>query len=356
MKGVIIAGGLGTRLRPLTYTTPKPVIPIAGIPLVLRQIGYMKKFGISEFILCVNYLSYEVKKSLENGRSKGDTIHFCLEDKTLGTCGAVKNAEKHFNSEPLIVMNGDILTDVDLKAAIKFHKEKKAKATIILVSVEDPTSFGLVLTGKDGRVERFIEKPSPDMVSANTINAGIYILEPEIFSKVPEGEEHSFERELFPSLLEKGEGVFGFEAKAFWIDVGNPSKYMHASRAILQNELKLGIPGKKDDGGVWVDGNIKKGKEVKLYGPSFIGDGSVFEDDSKIYSMSVLGKNVRLGKNSSVSSSIIMDNSEIGNDVEIKDCIIGNNSIIEDDVYMHGGIVLADSSHIRKGSKLGVEL
>ncbi len=356
MKGVIIAGGLGTRLRPLTYTTPKTVIPIVGVPLVQRQINFLRKFGISEFILCVNYLSYEVKKAIENGRTPSDKIHFCLEEKSLGTCGAVKNAEGLFDSETLVVMNGDILTDVDLKSAIKFHRDKRAKATIILVSVEDPTNYGLVVTGESGEVERFIEKPSPDMVSTKTVNAGIYILEPDVFKDVPKGEEHSFERELFPSLLERGEGIYGFEANAFWIDVGNPAKYMHANRAILQEELKLGIPGKREDGGVWVEGKIKKSKDVKFYGPSFIGGGSVFDKDSRLYSMSVIGKNVRVGKNSSISSSIVLDGTEIGSDVELKDCIVGKNSIIEDDVYIHGGIVLADSSHIKKGSKLGVEL
>jgi len=354
MKAVIIAGGLGTRLRPLTYTTPKAILPIAGVPLVLRQIEFLRRYGMGEFILCVNHLSSKLKKVLEHEKKPGDKIHYCIEEKALGTGGAVKNAAGLFDSDPLIVMNGDILTDLDLKKAIKFHKDKQAKATIVLVSVEDPTNYGLVITGKSGRVERFIEKPSSEIMTRSTINAGIYILDTSVFDDVPQAQEYSFERELFPKLLEKDERVFGFESKAFWLDVGSPSNYMQAHRAILREEVKFDIPGKKN-GEVWSEDKIKMGAQVKIYGPSFIGRGCNFSEGAKVYSMSVIGRDVTIGRNSSVASSIILDGTEIGNDVELKDCIIGYNSKIEDDVRIDGSVVLADESHIKKGSRIGVK-
>jgi mannose-1-phosphate guanylyltransferase / phosphomannomutase len=185
MKAIIIAGGMGTRLRPLTYNVPKPIVPLANKPFVFHQIELLKKFGVTEVILNLHYLSDNIKCLFDDGKKLGVKIDYSIEESPLGTAGAVKNAEEYFDKGPMIVFNGDILTDINLEKMLKFHEEKKAKATLALTKVEDPTPYGLIITDEDQRVIEFREKPSWEHVTTNTINAGIYIVDPSIFKLAP---------------------------------------------------------------------------------------------------------------------------------------------------------------------------
>ncbi len=352
MKAVIIAGGLGTRLRPLTYNTPKPIVPVANRPFVVHQIEHLVKHGADEIILNLHYLSHEIKRILNDGREWGIKIHYSIEETPLGTAGAVKNAEKYFGEGPMVIFNGDVLTDINISKIVNFHREKKTRVTLTLTEVEDPTSFGLILTDREGRVTRFIEKPSWDMVTARTINAGIYVVDPAIFEGVPRERAYSFERELYPSLLEKGEPIFGYLSAAYWIDIGNPDKYKEAHQAILRNEVAVKIYGTRIDGRNWLGKDSHPDASVKLMGPSIIGERVRIEKETEIKDYVVIGDHVTIGERCVLDRAIVWKGTRIGKRVNLSDCIIGNNCVIEDEALVGRGVVLADGSVVKKGTRI----
>ncbi len=355
MRAIIIAGGLGTRLRPLTYNLPKPIVPVANRPFVLHQIELLKRYGITEIVLLPIYLSEEIKEIFDEGKKFGVKVYYSIEEKPLGTAGAVKNAEEFFTPEPMIVFNGDILTDINLKDLIEAHYKKKARVTLALTEVEDPTTYGLVLTDETGRVTRFIEKPSWEQVTARTVNAGIYVLDPGVFEEVPRGLEYSFERQLYPHLLEREEPIYGFVSQAYWIDIGSPQKYMQAHRGILRQEVRVHIPGKKNEDGVWIGKNTYISPSAKVNGPSLLGDGVQIGDEVRVQDLVVLGENVSVDEGSSLDHSIIWRGTAIGKEVKLSNCLVGINCRIEDGAEI-AGMVLADNCVIKKGSRMGVKL
>jgi len=353
MKAIIIAGGLGTRLRPLTYDIPKPIIPMANRPFVFHQIELLKKFGISDIILNLHYMSDNIKNILSEVQKMGVKVSFSLEDKPLGTAGAVKNAEEYFDDGPMLVFNGDILTDINLKKLIDFHKQKKATVSLTLKNVDDPTPYGLIITGDDGRVQSFIEKPNWDQVKARTINAGVYIVEPGIFKKVPKGKPFSFERQLYPILLEEGEKIYGYISDAYWKDIGDPAKYLQAHRDILAGDVMVNVPGNKIGAHIWVEEGAVISSSAKVRGPALLGKNSKVADNVDIHESVVLGERVEVGKGTQLKDCVILAGTTIGENVKIEDTVIGENSIIEDNAAIGHDVVIASRSVIRKGSKIG---
>ncbi len=351
MKAVLIAGGFGTRLRPLTYNRPKPIVPVVNRPFVLHQIELLKKYGIYEIILNVHYLPKSMELVLGDGKEWGVKLYYSIEKEPLGTAGAVKNAEKYFDEEPLVVFNGDILTNIDIKDLIEFHKKSKSVATIALTEVDDPTHYGLVITDKDGKVKKFLEKPSWQEVTTNKINAGVYILEPRIFSYVPKNAFFSFERDLFPLLLEKNENMYAKVSSSYWLDIGSPKKYLQAHKDILNQEIKVNIEGENKGDQIWIHPSAQINESAKLKGPLVIGKNAKVEKAS-IKNFSVIGEKVSIDDGVIIEDTVILRNSKIGKDVKLKNCIIGENCIIEDFVGMLYGIVLADYSIVKKGSRL----
>lgn len=359
MKAVIIAGGLGTRLRPLTNNIAKPIVPVANRPFVLHQIELLRQHGITEIILNLHYLMDKIKAILGDGRKYGVRIYYSIEERPLGTAGAVKNAEEFFDDEPLVVFNGDILTDINLTQVINFHKQNGARATLTLTRVEDPTAYGVIITNQQGVVTHFIEKPSWEHLAnlksvgrTDTINAGIYVLDPKVFRHVPTGVEHSFERQLFPALLEKGELVCGFISDRYWIDIGKPAQYRQAHEAILRGEVAVKLFGDRVNNRVWIAEKNKIDPTVKLAGPAIIGDKVQIGANSRINDYTVLGEGVSVGSDASLSGAIVWAGSRIGNHAVLNGCIIGYNCLIEDDTVIGPGVVLADNSIIKKGSLL----
>ncbi len=352
MKAIIIAGGFGTRLRPLTYNTPKSIVPVANRPLLLHQVELLAKYGIKEIILNLHYLSQSIKTVIEDIKKTGVKIEYSIEETPLGTAGAVKAAEEFFSEGPMLVFNGDILTDMNLSELIKFHEKKKARATLTLVRVEDPTTYGLVITDLEGRVERFIEKPSWEAVTTNTINAGIYVIDPKIFRDVAPGVEYSFERELFPKLLEAHEPIYGHELKAYWIDIGNPTKYKKVHHAILDEEVRVKILGRRMPKDVWIDDRVEIEESTKILGPVLIGKGCRIGKDSRINHHTVIGDRVEIGDNSIIEDSIIWEGVRVGDEAHLENCIIGFNCVIGDNADL-SNVVLADWSVLKKGSKIG---
>src|SRR5918997_4778812 len=237
MQALILAGGKGTRLRPLTVYTPKPIVPICNRSFLLYQIDTLRNAGITDITLSLSYQPHKIEQLIGDGSIFAVKINSTVEPQPMGTAGAYKFAEELIR-EPTVVFNGDILTDLDLKRVIREHNERRAAATLVLAPVENPSAYGLVETEMDGRVRRFLEKPKPDEITVNTINAGTYILEPRVLDLIPVGENHSFEYGLFPALLEKGEPFFAhIPQRTYWMDIGTPARYLQAHHDLLANRV-----------------------------------------------------------------------------------------------------------------------
>src|SRR5579872_2882405 len=233
MKAILLAGGKGTRLRPLTIHTPKPIVPIFNRPFLRYQLDLLKRVPeIDEVILSLNYQPRRIEEMFGDGSDTGLAIRYVVEPTPLGTAGAIRYVGEAMG-ESVVVFNGDVLTEIDLAAVIALHRQRRAKATIVLTPVENPCAYGLVETDSDGNIRRFLEKPQPDEITCNTINAGMYIPEPDTFDRIPKDTAWSIERSFFPSLVERGETFVAYVYDGYWIDIGTPAKYLQVHRDIM---------------------------------------------------------------------------------------------------------------------------
>jgi mannose-1-phosphate guanylyltransferase len=233
MKAIMLIGGLGTRMRPLTLTTPKPLLPILEQPFLAYQVDFLRRHGVTEIVLCTAYKAEDFRQTMGDGKKYGVRLAYVHEQSALGTGGAVKNAQSHVEGTTL-VCNGDILMSLDLSELVRFHNEKKAVATIALTEVADPSAYGVVECGPDGRVQQFLEKPAPGATTSKMINAGAYVFEKEVFGMIPEGTVYSVERGLFPGLLSTGKPLYGKSLSGYWLDVGTIEKYEQAQRDVSE--------------------------------------------------------------------------------------------------------------------------
>ena len=344
MKGLILAGGKGTRLRPLTINTPKPVVPVANSPFLLYQIDLMRSAGIQEIILSLSYQPRKIEDLLKDGSDYGVWIRYAVEGTPLGTGGAFKNAEEHIDSTS-VVFNGDVLTSVDLAAVIARHKAKRAVATIVLTPVENPSAYGLVETTPDGWIQRFIEKPGPDEVTCNTINAGIYVLEPSVLSYIPKAEPYSFERGLFPALLERKEAVLSFILDQYWIDIGTPQKYLEVHQDILSQ--KFVSPRVSARG---FERNLLPGTAA-VDEKSIIDSGVTIRDGVRIEN-SVIGKNCKIDEGAQIVDSVIWSGNTIDAGARVSQSIVGKGCYIGRYAILRSGVVLGDKTVVTDYSQL----
>ena len=351
MNAVILAGGKGTRLRPLTLHTPKPIVPILDRPFLTSQIELLRRAGIVNIVLSLSYQPRRIENLFGDGRKLGVKIHYTVEPEPLGTAGAVKNAEALLSSRT-IVFNGDVLSDIDLPSVLAFHEKKGAKATIVLTPVDNPSAYGLVEASKDGRVSRFLEKPSYDEITCDTINAGVYILEPEMLKYIPKGRNYSFERGFFPTLLREQEPFFAFVHRGYWIDIGTPDKYLKAHQDILRDDLKLeGFS--TNAGGTYVDPSASVEKNVRISGPSFIGAKATIKSGAHIEPFAVIGENCRIEEGATISNSVLWPNVRVGAEARVRGALIGKNSHIGRHAQLEGGTVLGDKSVVTDFSRAG---
>lgn len=353
MKAVIIAGGSGTRLRPLTYNTPKPMVPLFGKPFLQYQLEHLKRHGITEVIINLHYLSDVIQAHFGDGSELGLKIVYSLEEKPLGTAGAVKLAEEHFDDEPLVVLNGDILTDIDLTEMIARHRVNKARATIAMIHVTDPTSYGLIFTEDDGRITRFLEKPSWDEATVDTVNAGIYVLDPSVFRYVPRQEAYSFERGLFPLMLQLNENVFGYATDCYWLDIGSPQKYLQAHTDILMDRVTVQLPAERRDGNVWVGKNVDLDPTAEVRGPVFLGDGAKIRKRARIKEFTILAPGVIVDDRAVLEHTLVGEGTEIGEEANLRHCIVGNHCKVGAAAILNNNSVVADESVIGRGTRLG---
>jgi mannose-1-phosphate guanylyltransferase len=344
MKGLILAGGKGTRLRPLTINTPKPVVPVANTPFLLYQIDLLRSAGIDEVILSLSYQPRKIEDLLKDGSDYGVWIRYAVEGTPLGTGGAFKNAEEHIDSTA-VVFNGDVLTSIDLAAVIAHHRRKNAVATIVLTPVENPSAYGLVETTPDGSIQRFIEKPGPDEITCNTINAGIYVLEPSVLKYMPKGEPYSFERGLFPTLLEHKEPVMSFVLDGYWIDIGTPQKYLEVHQDILSRKFTSARTGKSA-----IDrASLPAGAAVDE--KSIIDQDVVIRDGVRIEN-SVIGKNCKIDQGAHIMDSVIWSGNTIDAEARIAGSLVGKGCYIGRSANLRPGVVLGDKTVVTDFSSL----
>jgi NDP-sugar pyrophosphorylase family protein len=350
MKAILLAGGKGTRLRPLTLHTPKPIVPIFNRPFLHYQLDLLKQVpGITEVILSLNYQPRRIEEVFGHGSEIGLPIRYLVEPSPLGTGGAIKFAEPHLDG-PVVVFNGDVLTEIDLNAVLELHRQRKAKATIVLTPVENPTAYGLVETEADGSVRRFLEKPSADEITCDTVNAGIYVLEPDTFDRIPNDVPYSIERTYFPSLVEREETFVAYIYRGYWIDIGTPTKYVQVHRDIMDGTFAA-APFAGTGGVAHTEGaRIEDGAVIT--GPCFIDEGAVIKAGAEVAPHSVIGRQCHLEEGAHVAGSIVWPNSWIGRDARVDRAILGRNCHVGRNAHVHAGRVLGDKTVITDFSQV----
>jgi mannose-1-phosphate guanylyltransferase len=338
MQALILAGGKGTRLRPLTVYTPKPVVPICNRPFLLYQIDTLRRAGVTDVTLSLSYQPHKIEQQLGDGSDFGVKIGYTVEPQPMGTAGAYKFAEDLIR-EPTVVFNGDIITDLDLKAAIREHNARGAAATIVLAPVENPSAYGLVEIEEDGRVRRFIEKPKADEISHNTINAGTYILDPHVLDLIPKGETYSFEYDLFPDLLKRGEAFYAHVPEAaYWIDIGTPERYLRVHHDILADRV----------GGVRLKerrGAADLATHAEIDELSVIADDCTVKPGAQIIN-SVLGEGVHVEEKARIENSVVWPHTRIGTGAQLSHAIIGRGCHVGRSAQVGAGAVLGDKTNL----------
>jgi len=355
MKAVILVGGEATRLLPLTHNIPKAIVPVLNTPFLEHVIRHLGKHRVKDIVLAQGHLAGSIESYFGDGSQLGVRLYYSTEDTPLGSAGAAKNAERYLDGS-FLVLNGDVFTDLDITAMIDFHQQRRAKTTIAVIPVEDPTSFGLVVTDNQGRVTRFHEKPGWSEVTAYStylINAGAWLVEPDVLSQIPSQTQFSFERNVFPLLLAQGEPVYAYPLSGYWMDMGTPEKYLQLHRDLLSGSSEHYAQGEEViigeqcdihstaqiEGPVVIGDNCTIGENVKLTGPVVIGDGCTILQETVIED-SVIWHNVKLGQQAKLKHSIVADH-----------CRLNANSLVEDSV-LGDNVTVVSSCTLESGSKI----
>lgn len=357
MKAVIMAGGRGTRLRPLTCRLPKPMVPLLGRPVLEYSIQLLREEGFSNLAITSFYQPHILEAFFSNGEGWGVSIEHFREEEPLGTAGSVKNAEE-FLDETFLVLSGDALTSISLKEAFHFHRERGSLATLILKRVENPLEYGVVMTDGDGRITRFLEKPSWGQIFSDTVNTGIYILEPEVLESMERGERVDFSRDLFPQLLEEGRPLYGYVAEGHWSDIGSLEEYRKAHYDLLTGRAgrELPIPPLKG-GDIFIEEGAEVHQDAHLEGPLYIGRETIIEEGASL-SSSVIGVGCHIGPKTLISGSILWDRVRVEPYGEIQGSLVGDNAQLGRQVLLEEGAALGsrvrvgDFSQIRQGVKV----
>jgi NDP-sugar pyrophosphorylase family protein len=321
MRAVILAGGEGTRLRPLTLSTPKPVVPVVDRPFLRHQLDLLAKAGVREVVFSVAYRPERVEAVFGDGSALGMRIRYAVEATPLGTGGAVRHALPLLD-ERTIVMNGDVLTDVDLSALVARHEAEQASATILLTPVPNPAAYGLVETDAADRVLRFREKPQPHEITTDTINAGIYLLETRVLDLIPPAVNYSIERGFFPALLARGDLVLGPVHRGYWIDIGTPEKYLQVHRDILRGRFPIALEAEAVRGGFVAKG-ARVALEAELNAPFFVGPGCEVDAGARLGPDAVLVSGVRIRRGASVRDSVLWPGAEAADDASVETSLVG---------------------------------
>ena len=344
-----MAGGEGTRLRPLTSNQPKPMVPIVGKPCIEHILELLRKHDLEDVIVTLAFLPQAIRSYFGNGETLGMNIEYSVEESPLGTAGSVRLTGGRLE-DTFLVISGDALCDFDLTRLIEFHKEKGSDATIALKSVENPLEFGIVVTDSDGRVERFLEKPSWSQVFSDTINTGVYVLEPEVLRHIPDDRPYDFSKELFPLLLEMGRPVYGHVVDGYWQDIGNLAQYRQANFDALSGSVGLEIPGVRLRGNVWLGEGVEVDDVDRIEGPAYLGNYCRIATDATVGPYSVLSSSVTLRDRARIVASVVDSSTHIGRSALIENAIVGRNCDIRSHVRIHEEVAIGDEVMIGEES------
>jgi mannose-1-phosphate guanylyltransferase/phosphomannomutase len=363
MKGIIIAGGAGTRLRPLTYTRPKPLIPVVNRPFLEYQVALLKRHGIDEIIFCTNYMADKIQAHFGDGSAFGVTMRYATEEKPLGTAGAIKNAQPLAGRDTVVVLNGDILTDFDISSVVRFHREKRALVTLTLCEVPSPSPYGVIDTDEEGHVREFREpseaqkkaitsNPHLQHTGVDPINAGIYVMEPEALDLIPTGRPVSIEREIYPKMLEEGRPIFAAVMDGFWLDIGRPEEYREAAQAILSRDIAVEVPGEWREEGYWAEEGVEIDPTAHIAPTVHLGRKARVGAGASIAGRTVIGPNCNIGPNATVTDCILEDGVSVSAGVKLKNVILDNGVRVEEDSVVTLPAVFAAGSVIARGTRI----
>ena len=346
-----MAGGEGSRLRPITSTRPKPLVPVVNRPILWHVLRLLKKNNFSEANVTLHYLADQITMAFGDGSGIGIPINYSFEDKPLGTAGSVKAIEDSLSGS-FLVISGDVMTDFDLSGLVAFHKKKGSDVTIGLTRVENPLEYGVILSDDEGKVTKFLEKPNWSEVFSDTVNAGIYIIEKDVLNKIPRERQFDFSKELFPLLLREGAKIYSKTLEGYWCDVGMPSQYISAHYDILSGKTNVEIPGKQASKGIWVEEGAEISQDATIEAPCLIGARTTVASGAKVGPMSCIGSNVTIESNSTVSRSIVYDFAYVGRESEAKGCVIGKSSVLRPRARLFEGSVIGDGTQLGSGSEV----
>ena len=360
MKAIIMAGGQGTRLRPLTSNQPKPMIRIANLPCMEHIVNLLARHAFTDIGVTLQFMPEEIQDYFGDGSDWGVNLRYSIEDAPAGTAGSVKMAEQQLDlhGERLLIISGDALTDADLSQVVRFHEEKRAEVTMVLKSVENPLDFGIVITEEDGRISRFLEKPAWGQVFSDAVNTGIYLLEPSVMDEIPDPEEgeYDFSKELFPKLLERGRPLYGFVTDAYWEDIGTLEQYASAQRAVLDGRVRgVRPPGTRLREDIYV-GRRAQVDDEELEGPVVIGDNVRVDEGAKIRPYTVVGNNVVVSAGSTVERTVIAEGTYVGEGAELIDTLIGRNSYVQPRARILERSALGDDVIVGEGATISPEV
>ena len=329
MKAVVLVGGAGTRLRPLTFTTPKPLLPIANVAFLERQLSWLGRHGVDEAVLSLGYLPDTFIDHFSDERFGDMQLRFVVEHEPLGTAGGIRFAADGID-ERVLVCNGDVLTDLDLSAFVDFHESRGAEATISLARVDDPSAFGVVPTREDGEVIAFVEKPLRDQAPTNWINAGTYILEPSVLASIPLRLNVSIERETFPRMLERPGRLYAMRSEGYWLDIGTPTKYLEAQIDVLEG--KVGLPptatATEREPGVWIEPGATIGASASLVAPVLIGAGATIEPGARV-ACSVVGERATVGADAVIQDSVVFADTSVKSGEVLDGVVLGSDARLD---------------------------
>src|SRR5271154_2022819 len=337
MQAVILVGGGGPRLRPLTSTVPKPVVPLVDRPFISFMLEWLQGHGIDDVIMSCGFLATSVRNVLGDGSAMGIKLRFVEEPDPRGTAGALKFAESLLD-ERFLMLNGDVLTDIDLTGQIAQHERTGAKATLALAPVADPSAYGLVHLNEDRSVKDFVEKPSPDRIDTNLISAGAYVLEREILELVPPDRNVSIEREVWPRLV--GEGLYGFPSEGYWLDIGTPARYLQGTFDIIEGNVQTAV--RERLGSDWLAIDDEAQVQGRVIPPAVLERGVHIAEGAHVGSLAVLAQDVSIGVGSTVERSVVLDGAQIGEDCKLRDCIIAAGCHVGARTQISGGAVLGE--------------
>ncbi len=337
-----MAGGEGTRLRPMTANQPKPLLPVVNRPIMEHVLRLLKRHGLSETVVTVQFLAALIRNYFGDGEELGMSLQYATEEMPLGTAGSVKNAEAALRDDRFLVISGDALTDIDLTDMVNFHKKNGALVTIGLKRVPNPLEFGIIIVDDDGRVQRFLEKPTWGQVFSDTANTGIYVMEPEVLDHVTEGTSVDWSGDVFPKLLAEGAPLYGYIADGYWEDVGTHESYLKAQADMLSGKVDIEVDGFEVSPGVWVAEGAEVDPEAILKGPLYIGDYAKVEAGAELREYTVLGSNVVVKEGAFLHRAVIHDNVFIGPSTNLRGCVIGKNTDVMAGARIEEGAIVGD--------------